>query len=190
MMDDTDLPADDPYAAQREGTERHRKAHGCGAFPFGSGPLLTELVTETGATKLLELGTAIGYTACCLLAGNPKAMLDTVDGDAGHVRLARQALSQQKLGGRARVHHGQFIDMLAKLRGPFDLVFYDGFAPETDVVIGLHDVIRPGGLLICANLNLMGRREYRRLRDEFDDTDRWQPHSLVDEDKAIIMIRV
>ena len=55
----------DPFAALREATMAHRAVHGCGAYPYDNGALLGTLAAAANARRVLELGTALGYT--CLL---------------------------------------------------------------------------------------------------------------------------
>ena len=46
-------------------TRVHRRNHGCDAYTFEDGAGLLALARREGAAHILELGTAIGYTAQC-----------------------------------------------------------------------------------------------------------------------------
>ena len=49
----------DPFAHVREATLKHRARHGCGAYPYSNGPLLSALAALAGAKRILELGCAL-----------------------------------------------------------------------------------------------------------------------------------
>src|SRR5229473_588116 len=89
------------------------------------GALLRVLAVSIGASRVLEIGTAIGYSGISL---------------AG-------------LADRASVIVGDAHTMLAKVSGPFDLIFQDGdkalYMPMLDRLV---DVLRPRGLLVTDNV--------------------------------------
>jgi len=84
----------------------HRKVHGCEAYTFEDGPALTALSGWKQPHRVLELGTALGYSACCLAQGSASARVDTIEGDATHVTLAREQIARHALTHRITVHHG------------------------------------------------------------------------------------
>jgi predicted O-methyltransferase YrrM len=58
--------------------------------------------------------------------------------------------------------------------GSLDLVFFDGNMPAFVLVQRFHSLLAPGGLLVCANLELNGPLGARRAKAELNDTTRWQ----------------
>jgi predicted O-methyltransferase YrrM len=61
----------DPFAKVRDATLTHRAKHGCGAWPHSNGALLSALAAAADARRILELGTALGYTALSFAHGAP-----------------------------------------------------------------------------------------------------------------------
>lgn len=151
----------DPFAPIRAATDRHRARHGCRAYPFSEGPLLGVLAAAVGAKRILELGTALGYTALWLAHGAPAAQIDTVERDAEHVRLAREHFAAGGADARITVHEGDFAAVLPTLAPGYDLGFFDGFAPGLDHLAAFRRLLRPGGLLVSTNLDLGRGGEYR-----------------------------
>ena len=49
-------PAADPFAQIRKATDQHRAQHGCGAYPYDNGPLLSVLAAAVQARRILERG--------------------------------------------------------------------------------------------------------------------------------------
>ena len=96
--------ATNSFAAILVQTDVHRQSHGCWAYPFGDGPTLGVLAAATGAERILELGTALGYTACWFAHGSPGARIDTIERDAKHVCMARANIAERGFADRIEVH--------------------------------------------------------------------------------------
>src|SRR3954464_6433051 len=118
------------------------------------GALLRVLACAIGATRVLEIGTAIGYSGIWLAGGLPKdGMLLTIEMDAERARTAKQNFERAQLADRVSVIVGDAQLKLAKVAGPFDLIFQDGdkrlYGPLLDRLVAL---LRPGGLLVTDNV--------------------------------------
>ena len=105
----------DPFAKIRNATNAHRAQHDCSAFPYSNGPLLAALAGAANARRILELGTALGYTALSFASGAPGATVDTVERDPEHVQLARENIAAAGLDHRIIVHEGEFATVLPTL---------------------------------------------------------------------------
>lgn len=165
----TPTPFDFIQAATRE----HRQHHGCGAYTFEDGPGLLALVAAEQPQRVLELGTALGFTACCLASATPTTQVDTLERDPQHVALAREQITQAGLAARVAVHHGEFSAVLGSLAGPYDLAFFDGFAPDAVLIRQLRALLRAGGVLVCSNLGLAQGDARSALEQDLHDTARW-----------------
>jgi predicted O-methyltransferase YrrM len=149
----------DPYAKIRSATDAHRARHGCNAYPYDNGPLLAALAAATGARRILELGTALGYTALSFASGAPGATVDTVERDPDHVQLARDNIAGAGMDHRITVHEGDFAAVLPTLDPGYDIAFFDGHTPVPALHKSLSGLLRTGGMLITANLNHGGTAE-------------------------------
>jgi predicted O-methyltransferase YrrM len=119
-----------------------------------TGALLRVLATAIGATRILEIGTAIGYSGIWLArALPPDGMLVSMEMDPERAREARGNFERAGVADRASVIVGDAQRMLAKVSGPFDLIFQDGdkhlYTPLLDRLVAL---LRPGGLLVTDNV--------------------------------------
>src|SRR5262249_14841646 len=130
-----------------------RAKHGCGAWPHSNGALLSALAAAADAERILELGTALGYTALSFARGAPRAVVDTIERDAEHVRLARAHIAAGGMDGRVLVHHGDFGEIIPGLKPGYALAFFDGHTPVPKLHAELHRLLRPRGVLVTANLN-------------------------------------
>jgi caffeoyl-CoA O-methyltransferase len=118
------------------------------------GMLLSVLATAVGARKILEIGTAVGYSGIWLArALPPDGMLLTMEMDPERGREAQENFKSAGLASRASVIMGDAQRMIAKVAGPFDLIFQDGekklYVPMLDRLVAL---LRPGGLLVTDNV--------------------------------------
>src|SRR5258708_25106708 len=126
--------AADPFAKVKAATDAHRSRHGCGAYPYDNGPLLSTLAAAANARRILELGTALGYTALSFAHGAPDAVIDTIERDADHVHLARENVAAFDLTGHIVVHDGDFVSVLRRLDPGYDIAFFDGFTPAPPIL--------------------------------------------------------
>jgi predicted O-methyltransferase YrrM len=118
------------------------------------GALLRVLATAIGAQKILEIGTAVGYSGIWLAGALPAGgMLMTMEMDAGRAKEAQANFDRARLTDRVSVMLGDAQHMIAKVAGPFDLIFQDGdkkmYTPLLDRLVSL---LRPGGLLVTDNV--------------------------------------
>lgn len=135
-------------------TERHRASHGCDAYTSDDGPLLGVLARAVQATRVLEVGTALGYTAAWLAYGAQAAQVDTIESDPSHAEQAKAQLLRAGVADRVRVHVGRSPRVLADFDPPYDLVFYDASVPTPGELDVFHRLLRPAGLLVTSNLFL------------------------------------
>lgn len=170
----------DVFRVLADETERHRVEHGCNAYATGDGPFLGTLARALGARRVLEVGTALGYSAAWLAHGAASGRVDTIEADPSHAGAAERALARAGLGERVRIHVGRSPQALAGLDPGYDLVFYDADVPTPSELEAFHRLLRPGGLLVTSNLFLgrydparPGLAEGARYRGELFDSGRW-----------------
>jgi predicted O-methyltransferase YrrM len=118
------------------------------------GALLRVLATAVGATKILEVGTAIGYSGIWLAGALPSGgMLITLEVSDERAREARENFARAGVADRATIIVGDAKLKIAKVSGPFDLIFLDTdkqlYVPLLDRLVSL---LRPGGLLVTDNV--------------------------------------
>ncbi len=118
------------------------------------GRFLAQLVRMTGARRVFELGSAIGYSTVWLArAVGPEGRVFYTDGSGENTVEARRNLEEAGVGDRVTVLVGDALAHLAEAEGEFDLVFNDvdkeGY-PE--VLRQAVPRLRAGGLLVTDNV--------------------------------------
>ena len=84
----------DPFDQIRAASEAHRQQHGpsCTVYPTSRAPLWGLVAGAIRGNRILEIGTALGYSARWLAYGAPDAKVTTVEADRDHVTLARKTV--------------------------------------------------------------------------------------------------
>jgi predicted O-methyltransferase YrrM len=181
-------PAADPFAKVRTATDTHRAKHGCSAYPYDNGPLLAALAAAAHARRILELGTALGYTALSFASGAPDATVDSIERDPEHVTLARENITAAGMDHRITVHEGDFAMVLPTLDPGYDVAFFDGQAPTPGLHKTLRGLLRIGGTLITANLTHGGTSD--TVRKALFDNKAWRSALIAEDGETAISVKL
>ena len=151
---DSLVPPRDPVLARME-EEAHRED-----IPIvdpHEGALLYLLVKIGHAKRILELGTATGYSGIWLLRGTGDGTLTTFEVDHGRAERARANFAEAGFGRRALVVEENALSGLEKVDARFDACFIDllnAFRSE-DITRRAAELclerLDPGGLLMADN---------------------------------------
>jgi predicted O-methyltransferase YrrM len=120
-----------------------------------TGRLLWILVNATRATRILEVGTSNGFSTIWLAdaARTTGGRVTTLELNPDKIALARTNLTSAGLTDVVDIVEGQAAESLARLPGPFDLVFLDADRPSYLTYLGLVvPKLRAGGLLVADNV--------------------------------------
>lgn len=121
------------------------------------GALLHLLVKIAGARRVLELGTATGYSGIWLLRGTDGGTLTTFETDPKRAARARANFSEAGLGKQAMVMEQDAVTGLPKLDSRFDACFIDllNSFPSEDVALRVAELcverLDAGALLMADN---------------------------------------
>ncbi len=123
-----------------------------------SGPLqgkLLEFISRMIAPeRILEIGTFTGYSAICLARGlRDHGKLITIENNDELLDISAEFFEKAGLTDRIELHHGNALEIIPSLEGPFDLVFID--AEKTEYVDYYKTVIgkvRSGGFVLVDNV--------------------------------------
>src|SRR5438128_11912229 len=118
------------------------------------GSLLHILARSVRAKRILELGTAIGYSGTWLA----RALVDggelvTVEHDAETAALAQKNFEKTGVAPKVRVLVGAADRILRDLKGPFDFIIYDIDKSDLPAILEpCVERLRVGGLLVTDNV--------------------------------------
>ena len=110
------------------------------------------LVKEKPKT-ILEIGTAVGFSALFMQSVLPGAMITTIEKVEMRLKEARKNLA----GSKIELLEGDALDVLAGLKGPYDMIFldaakgqYGNFLPDCK------RLLKKGGIMLTDNVLLEG----------------------------------
>lgn len=134
--------------------ERQGEEEGWPIVGAAEGSLLHVLARAQGAQRILELGTAIGYSGTWLArALPPSGQLITVEGNPETAAIAKRNFEKTGVASRVAIRVGHAQEVLKGLQGPFDLIFNDIDKEGYPEVLGpCIDRLRVGGLLVTDNV--------------------------------------
>ena len=88
--------------------------------------VLAQLVMISGAKRIFELGSAIGYSTIWLArAAGPGAEVHYTDGSAENAAEARGYIERAGLSASIHIHVGDALSALSDTLGQFDFIFND-----------------------------------------------------------------
>jgi caffeoyl-CoA O-methyltransferase len=135
-------------------------------------------VLAAGRRRIVEVGTAIGYSTLWLAMGQaPGGTIVTIDPDTNRTERARTWWRD------ADVHDERIVQVTAKaldafaaddraLAGPFDMAFVDALKDEYQAYVeALAPRLAPGALLVADNVLWTGRVSGARPTEKGDDTE-------------------
>ncbi|MCY6484038.1 O-methyltransferase [Clostridium aestuarii] len=90
------------------------------------GNFLRFIVTTQRPKKILELGTAIGYSSILMnLASNGKSEITTIERDEKMISIAKKNISNHGLDKKIKLIEGECLEVLEKIEDKYDMVFMD-----------------------------------------------------------------
>ena len=107
--------------------------------------------------NILEIGTAIGYSALHMAEAAANARIITLEIDPERARRARLHFSQAKVADRVEVIEGDALETIPRLKQNFDFVFLDAAKGKYAEFFALvFPLLAPGGVLLTDNVLFRG----------------------------------
>jgi predicted O-methyltransferase YrrM len=142
---------------------------GCAGISPGTGAALRMLAAALRAKSVVEVGTGAGVSGLWVLRGmRSDGVLTSIDVEAEHQRLARQAFTEAGLpASRVRLINGRALEVLPRLAdGSYDLVVVDAAKTEyCDYLTESLRLLRPGGAVAFDSTLHAGRVADATARD-------------------------
>ena len=88
--------------------------------------VIEKVLKETKPNRILEIGTAVGYSAMCFskfLVDD--GVIDTIERDAERVKEAKENIKKVEVEEKINIIEGDAVDLLPSLNNKYDIVFID-----------------------------------------------------------------
>lgn len=119
--------------------------------------LLKYMIKMTGAKRILELGTAIGYSAIVMALLDEDIRVTSLDRSEKYVALARENIKDMGLEDRINIVFGEIDETLPKLEGPYDFVMMDaGKSHYISYFNELMNIVEDGATIFSDNVLFKG----------------------------------
>jgi caffeoyl-CoA O-methyltransferase len=150
------LPPRDPVLADMEAYARKHEVPIIGPE---CGRLLYLLTQISGAKRIFEMGSAIGYSAIWFArAAGPSAEIYFTDSDPKNADLARENFKKAAITNQVRILTGDALDLLDTVSGDFDIILIDVFKHQYPQALRKSiPRLKHGGLIITDNVLWSGK---------------------------------
>ncbi len=124
-----------------------------------AGRLLRVLVTAMAPKRVLEIGTAIGFSTLWMAGGLPPGgRIDTIDPDRSRTDRARRYWLRAGVTDRVRVINEPALRVLPRLATGIEFAFIDAIKTEYSAYLdALLPKMAPGGMITVDNVLWSGR---------------------------------
>jgi len=120
--------------------------------------VIEEILSDRKPEKILEIGTAVGYSAMCftkMLAS--KGRIDTIEREKELVEEAKQNIKKVGVEEKIHIYEGDAVEILPTLETQYDVVFID--AAKGKYPFFLKEALRmlkPKGIIFADNILYKG----------------------------------
>lgn len=123
-----------------------------------SAQLLKVLCTVSKPERILEIGTAIGYSSIILAKSMDKSgVIDTVEINEDMIDKAVGYIKRAGFEEKIRILHGDAAEVLQCLSTPYDFIFLDAAKGQyIDLLPFCLRLLKPGGIFITDNVLYRG----------------------------------
>jgi predicted O-methyltransferase YrrM len=138
--------------------EAYARAEAIPIVEWETGRLLATLVAALRPRRVLEVGTAVGYSTLHMAREMPEGgRIVTLERDSRRIAEARGFWARDVATECIDVVEGDALFSLGTLEAPFDLVFLDATKTEIGEYLRLIEpLVRPGTMLVVDNLLMSG----------------------------------
>jgi caffeoyl-CoA O-methyltransferase len=139
--------------------ERYAEEHRVPIIGPAVARLLALFAQVSGAKRIFEMGSAIGYSTIWLArAAGPKGKVYYTDGDPENAKRANEYFRRAGVAKRIKVQVGDARELVKKAPGKFDLIFNDVNKDQyPDALRAALPKLRRGGLFITDNTLWSGK---------------------------------
>ena len=117
---------------------------------------IIEVLNEEKPKRILEIGTAVGYSASCF-AIYSDAIIDTIELDEERAKEAIENVKKVEVADRINIMIGNAVDILPNLKGEYDIVFIDAAKSKYSIFLSEGKrLIKNGGLILADNVLYKG----------------------------------
>ena len=120
--------------------------------------VVDKILTEIRPKRILEIGTAVGYSAICFSEYlEPNGKIDTIERDEERISEAKINFEKVGVSDKINIYAGDAVEILPTLNEKYDVVFID--AAKGKYPFFLKEALRmikPSGIILADNILYKG----------------------------------
>ncbi len=120
--------------------------------------VMKKYLAETKPKRMLEIGTAVGYSAICFTEFlSDEGIIDTIEREEERVKQAKENIKKVGVEDKIIIYEGDAVDILPTLNEKYDAVFID--AAKGKYPFFLKEALRmikPTGIIFADNILYKG----------------------------------
>ncbi len=145
--------------------EKFAKEHKVPILNWNAAQLLLFLIQSKRPKRVLEIGTAIGYSS--ILAAKvlrKKSVLHTIEKSRDNIKLAGEYIKRAQLADKIKIIEGDALKIMPELKKKYDFIFLDADKQDYEKLFE-HSIplLKRNGILFIDNLLWHGCVAYKRI---------------------------
>ena len=121
--------------------------------------VVDQILTEKKPTRILEIGTAVGYSAICFSEYLQEGgRIDTIERDEERVKQAKENIKKVGISeNKIKIYFGDAVEILPQLNEKYDIVFIDAAKGKYPFFLNQAlRMIKDGGVILADNILYKG----------------------------------
>jgi predicted O-methyltransferase YrrM len=155
-----------------EEMEKYAQENKVPILSWQSAEFIEQIVIIKNPKRVLELGTAIGYSSiriARILKG--KSVIHTIEKSADKIVIAKEYISKSGVAGKIKLLDGDALNIMPQLKKKYDLIFLDADKEDYKRLFDYSLVLlRRGGLLVVDNLLWHGYAASTRVPKQYKES--------------------
>lgn len=120
--------------------------------------IIGNILKDSKPKRMLEIGTAVGYSAICFSKYLSKdGLIDTIERDVERIKQANENILKLGLEDQIHVHSGDAVEILPTLTEKYDAIFIDAAKGKYPFFLKQSErLLNPHGIIFADNILYKG----------------------------------
>ena len=120
--------------------------------------IIANILTESKPKRMLEIGTAVGYSAICFSKYlREDGLIDTIERDQERIKQANDNIKKLGLESKIHIYSGDAVEILPTLTEKYDAIFIDAAKGKYPFFLKESErLLKPHGIIFADNILYKG----------------------------------
>ena len=157
-----------------EEMETFARDHNVPILSWQSAEFLEQLVLMKNPRRVLELGTAIGYSTIRVARNlKGKSVIHSIEKSADNITVAKDFIAKSGMLSKIKVLEGDAVNVMPQLKKKYDIIFLDADKEDYKRLFDYSLVLlRKGGIMVVDNLLWHGYAASTRVPSQYKESTR------------------